>query len=209
MGLLLALASMAIAASALSGAAQDMKASNADKRVRNGAYNLDSDFEDVLKVCNIRRKRMDGVKILPENGWLDCVQYIRRMPYTTEKDVRMFQMRYDRIRKQELKKLEDKWEQNYKNAYQEYRSSTEPVETITFEKTHYLFDEEFVVNLADDLYHNTFMGEMAIQKPKVVFNPNATNISFHEVWVLRVPGGKAKAKKYWKVSSRYLGYPID
>ena len=35
MGLLLALASMAIAASALSGVAQDMKASNADKRVRN------------------------------------------------------------------------------------------------------------------------------------------------------------------------------
>ena len=209
MSLLLCLASMAIAASALSGAAQDVKASNADKRIRRGQYNLNTDFEDVLNACHVRRKRVDGIKILPENAWMDCVQYIRRMPYTTEKDVRMFQMRYDRIRERELKRLEDKWEQNYKNTYQEYRSSTEPVETITFEKIHYLFDDEFVVNLANDLYHNTFMGEMATQKPKVVFNPNATNISFIEVWSLRVPGGKAKANKYWKVCSRYLGYPID
>ena len=80
---------------------------------------------------------------------------------------------------------------------------------IVFEKTHYLFDEEFVTNLANNLYYNTFMGEMAVQKPKVVFNPDATNISFHEVWVLRIPGGKQKAKKYWKVCSRKLGYPID
>lgn len=209
MSLLLCLASMAIAASALSGAAQDVKASSADKRVRKGQYNLNTDFEDVLDACHVRRKKMDGIKILPENGWRDCVQYIRRMPYTNEKDVRMFELRYNRIRKQELKKLEDKWEQNYNRAYHEYRSSTEPVETITFEKTHYLFEEEFVVNLADDLYHNTFMGELATQKPKVVFNPNATNISYIEVWVLRVPGGKRNAKRYWKACSRYLGYPID
>ena len=80
---------------------------------------------------------------------------------------------------------------------------------MTFERTHYLFDEEFVVNLADNLYHNTFFGEMATQPPKVVFNPNATNISFHEIWVIRCPGGKQKAKKYWKACSRKLGFPID
>lgn len=209
MGLLLALASIAIASAALSGAANDAKASNADRRVRNSGYDLDRDFEDVLKACNVRRKSQDGIKYLSEDGWKSCVSYIQRQPYTTDKDVEMFRLRYNRIRKQELKKVQNKWNQNYNNAYQEYLSSTEPVTTITFEKTHYLFDEEFVTDLANNLYHNTFFGEMATQPPKVVFNPNATNISFHEIWVIRCPGGIQKAKKYWKVCSRKLGFPID
>lgn len=209
MGLLLALASLAIASAVWNDIAKDAKASNADRRVRNSGYDLNRDFEDVLRACHIQRKSQDGIKYLPEDRWRDCVSYILRQPYTTEKDVEMFRLRYNRIRKQELKKVQDKWDQNYNNAYQEYLSSTEPVTTITFEKTHYLFDEEFVVNLADNLYQNTFMGEIATQPPKVVFNPDATNISFIEVWVLRVPGGKRNAKKYWKACSRKLGFPID
>lgn len=209
MSLLLALASMAIASAVWKDVAKDVKASNADKRVRNAGYNLDRDFENVLQICHVSRKRMDGVKILPEDGWRSCVSYIQRQPNTTDKDVRMFELRYNRIRKQEMKKLEDKWNRSYQRAYQEYLSSSQPVEKIVFEKTHYLFEEEFVTNLANNLYYNTFMGEMAVQKPKVVFNQTATNISFHEVWVLRIPGGKQKAKKYWKACSRKLGYPID
>ena len=206
---LLTFALLGISALAWSGAAKDAKASNADRRVRNSGYDLNRDFEDVLRACHVQRKSQDGVKYLSEDGWKSCVSYIQRQPYTTDKDVEMFKLRYNRIRKQELKKVQDKWDQNYNNAYQDYLSSNEPVETITFEKTHYLFDEEFVVNLADNLYQNTFMGEIATQPPKVVFNPNATNISFIEVWVLRVPGGKRNAKKYWKVCSRKLGFPID
>ena len=206
---LLTFALLGISALAWSGAAKDAKASNADRRVRNSGYDLNRDFEDVLRACHVQRKSQDGVKYLSEDGWKSCVSYIQRQPYTTDKDVEMFKLRYNRIRKHELKKVQDKWNQNYNNVYQDYLSSNEPVETITFEKTHYLFDEEFVVNLADNLYHNTFMGEMATQPPKVVFNPNATNISFIEVWVLRVPGGKRNAKKYWKACSRKLGFPID
>ena len=206
---LLTFALLGISALAWSGAAKDAKASNADRRVRNSGYDLNRDFEDVLRACHVQRKSQDGVKYLSEDGWKSCVSYIQRQPYTTDKDVEMFKLRYNRIRKHELKKVQDKWNQNYNNVYQDYLSSNEPVETITFEKTHYLFDEEFVVNLADNLYQNTFMGEIATQPPKVVFNPNATNISFIEVWVLRVPGGKRNAKKYWKACSRKLGFPID
>ena len=210
MGLLLALASIAIASAALSGAANDAKASNADRRVRNLGYDLDRDFEDVLRVCHVQRKRMDGIRYLPEDGWKSCVSYIQRQPATTDKDVEMFRLRYNRIRKQELKKVQDKWDQDYNNTYQDYLSSTEPVVEIVFEKTHYLLDEEVVLDLVNKLFNKTFLGqELAVQKPKVVFNPDATNISFHEVWILRVPGGKANAKKYWKACSRKLGFPID
>ena len=210
MGLLLCLASLAIASAALSGAANDAKASSADRRVRNLGYDLDRDFEDVLRACHISRKKQDGVRYLPEDGWKSCVSYIQRQPYTTDKDVEMFRLRYNRIRKQELKKVQDKWDQNYNRDYQEYLSSTEPVVEIVFEKTHYLLEEDVVFDLVDKLYNETFFGqELAVQKPKVVFNPDATNTSFHEVWVLKVPGGKQNAKKYWKACSRKLGYPID
>ena len=171
---------------------------------------MDRDFEDVLRACHISRKKQDGVRYLPEDGWKSCVSYIQRQPYTTDRDIKMFRMRYNRIRKQELKKVQDKWNQNYNRAYQEYLSSTEPVVEIVFEKTHYLLEEDVVFDLVDKLYNETFFGqELAVQKPKVVFNPDATNISFHEVWVLKIPGGKQKAKKYWKACSRKLGYPID
>lgn len=210
MGLILALASLAIASAALSGAGQNAKASNADRRVRNLGYDLNRDFEDVLRACHIQRKSQDGVKYLPEGRWRDCTTYILRQPNTTEKDVKMFRMRYNRIRKQELKKVQDKWDQNYNRTYQEYLSSTEPVVEIVFEKTHYLLEEDVVLDLVNKMYRETFFGqELAVQKPKVVFNPDATNISFHEVWVLRVPGGKANAKRYWKACSRKVGYPID
>lgn len=109
MGLLLALASMAIASAVWNDIAKDAKASNADRRVRNSGYDLNRDFEDVLRACHVQRKSQDGVKYLSEDGWKSCVSYIQRQPYATDKDVEMFRLRYNRIRKQELKKVQDKW----------------------------------------------------------------------------------------------------
>ena len=57
MGLLLALASMAIASAVWNDIAKDAKASNADRRVRNSGYDLNRDFEDVLRVCHVRRNK--------------------------------------------------------------------------------------------------------------------------------------------------------
>lgn len=207
---LLTFAALAVAAAAWGGVVKDAKASNADRKVRNLGYDLNRDFEDVLRACHVKRKSQDGIKYLPEDRWRDCTTYILRQPNTTEKDVEMFRLRYNRIRKQELKKVQNKWDRDYNKVYQEYLSSTEPVVEIVFEKTHYLLEEDVVLDLVNRMYCETFFGqELAVQKPKVVFNPDATNISFHEVWTIKVPGGKANAKKYWKASSRKVGYPID
>ena len=100
---LLTFALLGISALAWSGAAKDAKASNADRRVRNSGYDLNRDFEDVLRACHVQRKSQDGVKYLSEDDWKSCVSYIQRQPYTTDKDVEMFRLRYNRIRKQELK----------------------------------------------------------------------------------------------------------
>ena len=84
---LLTFALLGISALAWSGAVKDAKASSADRRIRNAGYNLNRDFENVLRACHVKRKSKDGVKYLPENGWKSCVSYVRRQPYTTEKDV--------------------------------------------------------------------------------------------------------------------------
>lgn len=205
---LLTFAALAIAGAAIKGATKDVVKASADNKIRREGYNI-FHFEDVLKACHVTRKKQDGMKYLPEDGWKNCIHYIESQPYTTQKDIDNFINRYERVRKQEISNIENIWKRNYNRVYDELQNSTAPATKVVFEKTHYLFDDDFVKSLVDDLYNKTMMGEFALQKPKVVFNPNATNISFKEIWVLKIPGGKTQAKKCWKVSSRYLGYPID
>ena len=209
MGLLLALASMAIAASALSGAAKDMNASSADRRVRNNGYNLYRDFEDVLRVCYVSRKKQDGIKYLPEGEWKRCISYIRRQPHTTDKDVENFINHYEIVRQRELNKINKHWKDEYDKAHKEYLSNPMSNRELVFEKEFYaFFDEEFVRDLADELYEKTFMGDMAVQRPKVV-PIEASNEAYVMVWVLHCYGGKSKVKEYFRACCRYLNKPID
>ena len=209
MSLLLALASMAIASAVWNDIAKDAKASNADRRVRNSGYDLNRDFEDVLRVCHVRRKKQDGIKYLPEDGWRDCISYVRRQPYTTEKDVKEFINHYEKVRQREMAKITNHWKYEYEDVYREYLSNPMSEREFVFEKKFYAFyDEQFVKELADELYEKTFMGDMAVQRPKVVEIP-ATNEAYAMIWVIRCYGGKLKAKKYFRACCRYLEKPID
>ena len=59
---LLTFALLGISALAWSGAVKDAKASSADRRIRNAGYNLNRDFENVLRACHVKRKSKDGIK---------------------------------------------------------------------------------------------------------------------------------------------------
>ena len=120
---LLTFALLGISALAWSGAVKDAKASSADRRIRNAGYNLNRDFENVLRACHVKRKSKDGVKYLPENGWKSCVSYVRRQPYTTEKDVEKFITHYEKVRQKELANVSNQWEQEYEKAHREYLSN--------------------------------------------------------------------------------------
>jgi hypothetical protein len=63
--------------------------------------------------------------------------------------------------------------------------------------------------MADELYEKTFRGQMAVKRPKVVGLSDATNTAYVMVRVLRCPGGRYKAKEYFKVCCRYFEKPID
>ena len=206
---LLTFALLGISALAWSGAVKDAKASSADRRIRNAGYNLNRDFENVLRACHVKRKSKDGVKYLPENGWKSCVSYVRRQPYTTEKDVEKFITHYEKVRQKELANVSNQWEQEYETAHREYLSNPKSNRESVFEKEFYaFFDEVFVRELADELYEKTFMGDMAVQRPKVV-PIEASNEAYVMVWVLHCYGGKSKAKKYFRACCRYLNKPID
>lgn len=205
---LLTFAALAIAGAAIKGVTKDIKKSVADNRIENDEYSLDH-FEDVLTACFVTRKKQDGMKYLPENGWKDCISYVRRQPYTTEKDVKEFINHYRKVRQRELGKIRNKWKTEYENARREYLSNPASSREFVFEKKFYaFFDEKFVRELASELYDKTFMGDMAVQRPKVV-PIEATNEAYVMVWVLKCYGGKPKAKKYFRVSCRYLDKPID
>lgn len=206
---LLTFALLGISALAWSGAVKDAKASSADRRIRNAGYNLNRDFENVLRACHVKRKSKEGVKYLPENGWKSCVSYVRRQPYTTEKDVEKFITHYEKVRQKELANVSNQWEQEYEKAHREYLSNPKSNRESVFEKEFYaFFDEKFVRELADELYEKTFMGDMAVQRPKVV-PIEASNEAYVMVWVLHCYGGKSKAKKYFRACCRYLNKPID
>ena len=205
---LLTFAALAIAGAAIKGVTKDIKKSVADNRIENDEYSLDH-FEDVLTACFVTRKKQDGMKYLPEDGWKECISYVRRQPYTTEKDVKEFINHYEKVRQRELGKIRNKWKIEYENARREYLSNPTSSHEFVFEKKFYaFFDEEFVRELASELYEKTFMGDMAVQRPKVV-PIEATNEAYVMVWVLKCYGGKPKVKKYFRACCRYLDKPID
>lgn len=207
---LLTFALLGISAMAWKGVYDDCKKASANSRIQNERYNLSKHFEEVLKCSNVKRKKQDGHKYLPADGWKQCISYIERQAYTSDKDITEFINHYEKIRKEELNKIQKHWNDEYQKARQEYLSSSGSTQEFVFEKKFYaFFDYEFVQELADELYAKTFMHDMAVKRPKVVGLPDATNDAYVMVWVIRCPGGSYKAKEYFRACCRYLGKPID
>ena len=207
---LLTFAILGISAMAWKGVYEDCKKASANSRVQRERYDLSKHFEEVLKCSNVRRKKQDGHKYLPADGWKQCIPYLERQAYTTDKDIAEFRNHYEKVRQKELGRIQNHWEDEYETACKEYLSSSMAVTEFVFEKRFYaFFDYEFVLDLADELYEKTFMGQMAVKRPKVVGLPDATNEAYVMVWVLRCNGGSYKAKEYFRACCRYLGKPID
>lgn len=206
---LLTFALLGISAMAWKGVYDDCKKASANSRVQNERYNLHKHFEEVLRCSNVRRAKQDGFKYLKEDDWRLCIPYIKRQPYTTDKDIEEFRKHYENVRQKEMARIRNHWKNEYKKAHKEYLSSPKSAHEFVFEKEFYAFyDEQFVKELADELYEKTFMGDMAVQRPKVVEIP-ATNEAYVMVWVLKCYGGKPKVKKYFRACCRYLDKPID
>ena len=206
MSILLAFAAIAASAWGWGCAARDMKEMAVENKLKHEPYDLDKHFEDVLVHSNVKRIKIDGKKYLPKNGYNDCISFIERQPLTTKKDIDKFIAKYNEIRNEELKSIQEIWDRDYEALRREYLTSTEAVSTFTFEKKFYLREKDFVNNLSNRLLNETFFGKMAVAEPKVVYNPRSTNISYINVWRIQCTS-YSKAGQYYNACCRKLGYP--
>ena len=208
MSFLLFLGAMAASAWGWGCATRDMKEMAVENKLKHEPYDLVKHFEDILVHSNVKRKKIDGKKYLPENGYNDCISFIERQPLTTKKDVDEFIAKYKEKRNEELKYIQEVWDREYDTLLQEYLNSTKAVSVFTFEKKFYLMDEDWVNELSNRLLNETFFGKMAVSEPKVVKNPRSTNISYINVWRIECTS-YSKAWQYYKACCRKIGYPID
>ncbi|MBR2558406.1 MAG: hypothetical protein IKE95_08595, partial [Methanobrevibacter sp.] len=82
MSLLLAFASMYIAGKVLVEAGKDVTKIPARSQIaedsRNGTFDVVNNFENILYVCEVKRKKHNSsVAVLPNTGYNKCLKFIR------------------------------------------------------------------------------------------------------------------------------------
>ena len=73
---------------------------------------------------------------------------------------------------------------------------------ITFEKKHYLSTYDDVYDHAQDLFLNTFFGDLALAEPKIIKERSVNTYS--EVWALHC-NNVIEANRYYELCSKVLG----
>ena len=180
-------------------AASDIKTKSCKKELNKEQYSLNQ-FEQILRLCRVKRINYDGFKILEECGFKYCIDYVRRQPLTTEDDVRDFINKYNSVRNAEIREFLCYWEDIYNATYEQEIDGNKCSNVITFEKKHYLSTYEKAYNHAQELFEDTFFGELAVARPKIIVESNAVV----EVWALHCDN-LYLANKYYEMCSKVLG----
>ena len=201
MGFLMFLGIAASIAYGLNDAASGMKTRDCKAKLNNEPYNL-GQMETILRLHRVKRHKYDGFPILEEDGWQKCLDYVRRQPLTTEEDVVAFIERYNEIRNKELMEFLCHWEDIYNEVYENEIANKKCSNVITFEKKHYLSTYDDVYDHAQDLFLNTFFGELALAEPKIIKERSANTYS--EVWALHC-NNVIEANRYYDLCSKVLG----
>ena len=99
MSLLLALFSIGIGASLVKEVAKDVTKiparSQMQQDCKNGTFDVVKNFEDILYVCDVKRKKHNSsVAVLPNTGYEKCLKYIREHHLTCQADEGRFIRHY-------------------------------------------------------------------------------------------------------------------
>lgn len=215
---LLSLITLGIAAYGIGGCIASAKAARIKRRIESkGNLDVEESFDDILRLHRINKtvdiflddNDCEDVYVLPEFGYIDCLEYINNQPLTTEADTQKFIEIYDQKRKKDLKRRQKYFEQNYqkhKRMYYVELNSSDEVVTFTFRKEHFQFIPLAEHNkLVHDLYYNTFFGQMATKPAKIVYRERMGRQVREEVWQLNLPN-KYGADRYYKSCCKKLGY---
>lgn len=212
MSLLLALFSIGIGASMVKEVAKDATKVPARSRIqencKNGSFDVISDFEDILHVCDVRRKKFgnSSVAVLPYTGYEKCLKYVREHHMTCGADEQRFVNHYRKVLKRELSERQAEWDKHYAEIESQVKSmiATDGFEVVRF--THFdtfveYADVEMKVN---DICNNTFLGDLVIGEVKI---RQETSHSHTEIWGLKVPlSMKFDLKRYYEACAQKCGY---
>lgn len=201
MGFLLFLGMCAASLYGMHDMASGMKTRDCKAKLNKEPYNLDQ-METILRLHRVKRHNYDGFPILEKDGWQKCLDYVRRQPLTNEEDVDAFIKRYNDIRSRELVDFLSHWEDIYNETYENEIADKKCSKIITFEKKHYLATYGEVYDHAQDLFLNTFFGDLALAEPKIIKERSANTYS--EVWALHC-NNVIEAEKYYEMCSKVLG----
>ena len=216
--MLLELITLGIGAYSIAGMVSSSKTALIEKRIEErGNLNVEESFEDILKLCRVKYtadlfiedKNVQDVLVLEEGGYSDCLDFIRQQPLTTGEDEKKFIQIYNQKRQEGLKRRKEYFEENYQKCkrryYRELNESSDLV-TFTFTKEHFQhIPPENHFKLVNDLYHDTFLGQIATKPGKIVLKEHMGRWVPIEVWQFTLPS-KFGADSYYKACCKRLGY---
>ncbi len=84
-------------------------------------------------------------------------------------------------------------------------SAGDNFEIVKFEHLDVLVGQDYVNQKVDQIYNNTFFGNLAVKKPKI--RQNSSGNSYTTIWALKIPTSmRLHLKEYYRSCSERCGY---
>ena len=211
MSFLLALFSIGIGASLVKEVAKDVTKiparSQMQQDCKNGNFDVVKNFEEILYVCDVKRKKHNSsVAVLPNTGYEKCIKYIREHHLTCKADEGRFIRHYRKVLAEEIAERQSEWDQKYIEVESQINAMVEsdPFEIVKFTYFDVFMGREDVEEKVNDLCANTFLGDFLVGQVKV---KEETSQSYNEIWALKIPVSmKYSLKEYYEVCANKCGY---
>ena len=213
MSFLLAIASMYIVGKVVAEVGKDVTKIPARSQIqqdtKNGTFDVVKNFEDILFVCDVKRKKFgnSSVPVLSYTGYTKCLDYIRNHHLSTRADEQRFINHYKKVLESEMSKRQS----DYDNHYFEIESKVKSImndceyEVVRFEHIDVFVDYEDVEKKVKEICNTTFLGDFVVGEVKIKLNSSGN--SFTEVWALKVPVSmKFSLKQYYTACAEKCGY---
>lgn len=186
-----------------------------DKR---GDLDVVRDFDLILEINRVHRDYGsfidDKIPVLPENGYQECLKFIREQPLTTKSDEERFIAYYNKIRQQDLDKRQGIFDEEYIKYRQSYYSNLtrcnnpntdDRLITFVFRKEYWIgsitgYEHQQRIN---KLYFETFFGDIATQPAKLLYNREKN--SYTEIWHVSF-WSKYQIDKYYSACCKKVGF---
>ena len=210
MSLLLALFGIGLGASMVKEVVKDATKVPARSRMqescKSGDFDVVENFEDILYVCDVKRKKFNSnVAVLPNKGYLKCLKLIRENHLTTKTDEQRFINHYKKVLANELSDRQAEYDKHYREVEAEVRSLmyADDYEVVRFEHLNAYVDYEDVEQKVKQIKENTFFGLFLIGDVKI----KQSNAVFKEIWAVKVPVSmKFKLEDYYMACAEKCGY---